>query len=73
MILEQVNHPCIIHLYEILHDSENFYIITELVNGSDMFTYINEMKKQGKYKFSEQEVQLIAKQLFSTLLFLNQK
>lgn len=35
-VMSQTDHPGLIRLYEIIEDSSNFYLITELCNGGDL-------------------------------------
>ena len=37
MNLRKLDHPNILTLHEIFEDNDNFYVITEMVNGGDLF------------------------------------
>jgi len=41
-ILQQLDHPHILKLYEYFEDDKNFYIITELCSGGELFDKIIE-------------------------------
>jgi serine/threonine protein kinase len=61
------------NVYELLHDSQNVYIVSEYAPGSDMRKYLLRRKEAGKGKITEQGVRLIAKQLLSALDSLHSK
>ncbi|OHT01205.1 CAMK family protein kinase [Tritrichomonas foetus] len=44
-ITQQINHPNIVGLYDLLQDSLNYYVILELCPGGDMFQLIVQEKK----------------------------
>ena len=39
-ILKQLDHPNIVKLYEIYNDSKNIYLITEYLEGGELFDLI---------------------------------
>jgi serine/threonine protein kinase len=39
-ILQECIHPHVMNVYEILHDKNNFYVISELCKGGDLFDRI---------------------------------
>ena len=43
-ILQLVNHPSIVKLYETLEDDDNYYIVLELLRGGELFARISKMK-----------------------------
>jgi len=42
-ILSTINHPNIMHVTEILEDRENYYIVTEILEGGELFDRIIEV------------------------------
>ena len=40
--LKMLNHPNIIELYEIIENSDNFYIVMEYISGGELFNYLVE-------------------------------
>ena len=52
-ILQQVNHPCVIRLEDVIDTPEFLYIVLELAEGGELFEKIIE-----KTKFNEAEVSL---------------
>ena len=41
-ILENISHPNIVRIYEIVHDDSNYYIISELMYLGDLYVYAND-------------------------------
>lgn len=39
-LLEQLTHPGIMQIYELLHDEQNYYIVCELVTDGTLFDYL---------------------------------
>ena len=52
--MRDLDHPSIMKVYEIYHDKDKFYIISELIKGCDLFDLIKERKT-----FSEREASKI--------------
>lgn len=65
-ILEKMDHPNIIKIYEYFQDSKYIYIVMECVSGGELFTKIQELKK-----FSEATAAQIFHQLIITLNYLH--
>jgi calcium-dependent protein kinase len=57
-ILQQLDHPHILKLYEYFEDAKNFYVITELCTGGELFDKIIE-----KEAFTEKEAAHCFKQI----------
>lgn len=43
-VLAGVDHPNIIRVYDLLEDQTNFYIITEIVRGGELYQHIIKQK-----------------------------
>ena len=43
-ILRETDHPNIVKLMDMFEDDVNFYIITELMEGGDLFKFIEKNK-----------------------------
>jgi calcium-dependent protein kinase len=65
-ILKKISHPNIISIYEIFEDSKNFYIMSELLEGGELF---EEITNRGS--FSEIDGAKIMKQLLSSVNYLH--
>lgn len=57
--LEDLSHPNIVRIYELLEDGQNVYVISELISDGDLQVFIDEKKRSGKI-FKEHEVQKMA-------------
>ena len=68
MIREVGQHPNIIRIYELMEDTENFYIVMELVEGGNLFEKILKMKT-----FPERQAAHVIKQLLLALNFMHRK
>ena len=55
-ILKKTAHPKIMTVIEILHDDENFYIVSEILEGGELFDRLIEEKS-----FNEEKAALIIK------------
>jgi len=66
-ILSKLSHPNIMQIYEFYDDNTNFYIVSELCKGGELFDMISE-----KGCFSEQEACPIMKQLLSAITYCHQ-
>jgi len=53
-ILKQLDHPSIVKLYEFYQDKLNFYLITEYIDGGELFEKISKVKS-----FSEEDAAII--------------
>ena len=59
-ILEILNHPNILRLYETIISEKNIYIITEYIDGKDLFNYIFSTQRLSELKSSQLFRQLIS-------------
>ena len=67
-VLKELEHPNIIKIIEYYIDNKNHYIITELINGGELFDSIIKFKK-----FNEKKAAYIMKQILSALNYLHSK
>ena len=63
-ILTQLSHPNIMQVYESYEDTKNFYIVSELCSGGELFDEIS-----NKGIFSENEAAHIIKQILSAVCY----
>lgn len=61
-ILQKLDHPNIIKLYETFEDEKNIYMVTEMCTGGELFDKIID-----KGHFSEEEARVIFKQMMLAL------
>jgi calcium/calmodulin-dependent protein kinase I len=67
-ILSLLNHPNIIKLHETFDEGSDIYIITELVEGGELFDRI-----VSKTNYTEKEARDLIRVLLQTLAYLNEK
>lgn len=67
-ILRKCSHPNIMNVNEILEDNDNFYIVTELLEGGELFDRLIEAKS-----FSEPQTAAILKQVLLAINYMHQK
>ena len=63
-ILARLSHPNIMQIYEFYDDNSNFYIVSELCPGGELFDCITE-----KGIFTEKEACLLLKQILSGICY----
>ena len=67
-ILSKLTHPNIMHIYEFYEDKANYYIVSELCKGGELFDMITE-----KGAFNEGEACPLMHQLMSAICYCHQK
>ncbi|OQR97774.1 kinase [Thraustotheca clavata] len=65
-ILKLVKHKNIIRLYDVFESKQNIYIVTELLQGGELFTKI-----VGRARYSEPEIKIIMRPLFVSVAYLH--
>lgn len=63
-ILKKLDHPNIIKIYEFAQNDKNFYIVTELCTGGDLFDRISKDKF-----FGEDKAAMTIKQVLSAIFY----
>lgn len=66
-ILQSLEHPNIIKLIEVFEEGSEFYIVTELVQGGELFDRI-----VSKSHYSEKEARDLIKKLLETLAYMHE-
>jgi calcium-dependent protein kinase len=67
-MLSHLDHPNIIKIYEYFIDDLNYYVITELATGGELYDKIARLKH-----YSEHEAAIIMKQLLSSVCYIHSK
>ncbi|KAL4466496.1 hypothetical protein ABPG72_016637 [Tetrahymena utriculariae] len=67
-ILKQLDHPSILKMYEFYQDKKNFYIITEIVKGGELFDKIVDINQ-----FNEVDAAYIFNQIISVVQYIHEK
>ena len=65
-ILRKISHPNIVNIYEIFEDSKKYYIITEILDGGELFEFIT---NQGT--FLEADAAVMIKQILQGVNYLH--
>ena len=65
-ILRRVSHPNIVNIFEIFEDSKKYYIITEILDGGELFEFIT---NQGT--FMESDAAILMKQILQGVNYLH--
>eukprot|EP00922_Rhytidocystis_sp_ex-Travisia-forbesii_P050823 GHVS01075491.1.p1 GENE.GHVS01075491.1~~GHVS01075491.1.p1 ORF type:complete len:552 (-),score=73.52 GHVS01075491.1:1922-3577(-) len=65
-VLKKLDHPNIMKLYEFFEDKRNYYLVTELYTGGELFDEIIH-----RQKFSESDAAIIMKQVLSGVTYLH--
>ena len=70
-ILEEVNHPNIVKLYEVKETSTFYYLVTEYCNSGGLQDLLDNYVKKNKKPFPEEVVQYFMKQIVSAIYYLH--
>jgi len=66
-IMKKISHPNVLKLYEVFEDASNFYLVTELVTGKELFDKIVE-----KGNYTEKDAANIVRQIISAVEYLHE-
>lgn len=66
--MNKINHPNIMHLYDFLESSNNYYMVIQYCNGGDLEGYL---KKQRNHLISENEALYYLKQIMNAFSILH--
>ena len=70
-VLEELSHPNIMRIYEILDDEKFYFIVSEFIRYGELYDYIVQRSESALGPMSEQEVISVAKQLFYALNYMH--
>ena len=65
-ILEKMDHPHIMSVKELMHDSDKYYVATELCEGGELFQHLVDYGT-----FSEKKAAKVVKQILSALNYMH--
>lgn len=71
-VLQQLDHPHIVHVLELLVDETNMYIVMELIEHGNLMEYHNNMIKKG-WTFTERDAANIVKQILMALNYMHKE
>jgi calcium-dependent protein kinase len=63
-LLKNLDHPNIVNIYDVYEDESSFYLVTELVDGRELFDEIIYRKQ-----LNEKEASIIMNQLLSAISY----
>lgn len=66
-VLSKTDHPHIVRVFELLQDDANFYIVTELVTGGELYDHIIKVKR-----ISERQAADVIKQLLLAINYMHE-
>jgi len=57
-VLEDISHPNIVRLFEILEDKTNYYVVSELMKYGELHDYANKRNKRNSIEgwLEEEEI-----------------
>lgn len=64
LVLEEVSHHQMVRVYELLHDDQHIFIVTEVLGGGDLLKLLLNHNRLNAGLLPEAQVSSIAKQLF---------
>ena len=70
-LLESLNHPGIMQIYELLHDEENYYIVSELVTDGTLFDYLIEQTETKYGAIPEANAKILIRQILYALNYMH--
>ena len=70
-ILQKINHPNIVKLFEVKKTKSHIYIVTEYCNGGSLSDNLNKYIQINRKAFTEEIVQYIMKQIVSAIYYLH--
>ena len=68
-MLEDISHPFIVRVFELVEDEHNYYIISELMNHGDLDKYVKKRHAEGQIE--EEETKIIAEEILLALNFMH--
>lgn len=71
MNLKKLNHPNIVKFEEIKKTKENYYIVTEYINGGDLFNCLENYQKKYSKPFPEEIVQYLMIQIIDAIKYIH--
>ena len=72
-LLEQLIHPGIMQIYELLHDQQNYYVVSELVSDGTLFDYLVKQTETKYGAIPEVHAKQLIKQVLLALNYMHLK
>lgn len=71
--LEETSHPHILRIYELLHDQNFYFIVSEFVKYGELFDFITKRSEMSVGALTEEETKNIARQLFYAINYMHKQ
>jgi serine/threonine protein kinase len=71
-VLEDISHPNIVYIFEILEDKDRYFIISELIKHGELYDYAKKRNKTGD-RFDENEIKIISEEILLALNHIHHK
>ena len=66
-IMKELNHPNIVHFYDMLITNSHYYVVMEYCNGGDLLSCLEKYKKLYNRPFTQEIVQYLMRQIIEGL------
>ena len=70
-IMQTVNHPHIIRLYDVFEDDKNIFLVTELCSGGELYDRVLDKTLSDEQHFSEYDAARITRNILSALEYIH--
>ena len=70
-VLEDTSHPNVMRIYELLHDDNFYFIVSEFIRYGELFDFITQRSQSHLGSLTEQETKHIIKQLLYALNYMH--
>ena len=67
-----MDHPYIVHIFELLFDEQNIYFVAELMEHGDLM-HVHEEIIRNNWSFTEQDVKNMVKQVLLALNYMHKQ
>lgn len=71
-IMQQVDHPHIIRLYDVYENEKNIFLVTELCTGGELYDRVVDKTLSGEH-FSEYDAARIIRNILSAISYIHSK
>ena len=71
-VLQTMEHPYIVHIFELLFDDQNLYFVAELMEHKDLM-HVHEEIIRNNWSFTEQDVKNMIKQILLALNYMHKQ
>ena len=74
-MLEEISHPNIVRIFEILEDKKYYFIVSELMKHGELYDYAKKRNRSDcpEDRFDENEIKIIAEEVLLALNHIHHK